>query len=149
MNIKTLELQERVLQRRNVWFIVEKTTKTELSGCQLCWSGGKSRTNFRCFMQNDLLSGLFPTKDMQTPPLPSVLILLLWKMRNVLNRMKNNFPIFMILIFRVIVKNSSKIGIQKWSKMNITRKIKIGKILNLIFLSIQHIPHLSCKFEHS
>ena len=32
--------------------------------------------------------------------------------------------------------------------MTITRKIKIGKIWNLVFLSIQPIPDLSCKFEH-
>ena len=32
--------------------------------------------------------GLFPTKDMQTSPLPSVLIWFLWIMRTVLNRMK-------------------------------------------------------------
>ena len=51
-------------------------------------------------------------------------------------------------ISRVIVKNSSKIRVHKWQKMTITRKIKIGKIWNSIFLSIQHIPHLSCKFEH-
>ena len=38
---------------------------------------------------------------------------------------------------------------ENWgTKMTKTRKIKIGKIWNLIFLSIQHIPHLSCKFEH-
>ena len=32
------------------------------------------------------------------------------------------------------------------TKMTITGKIKIGKIWNMIFLSI--MPHLSCKFDH-
>ena len=30
----------------------------------------------------------------------------------------------------------------------ITRKIKIGKIWNLVFLSIQPIPDLPCRFDH-
>ena len=34
------------------------------------------------------------------------------------------------------------------TKMTISRKIIIWKIWNLIFLSIQMIPHLSCEFEH-
>ena len=33
-------------------------------------------------------------------------------------------------------------------EMTITQKIKIGKIRNLIFLSIQPIPDLSSKFDH-
>ena len=37
---------------------------------------------------------------------------------------------------------------QNDAKMTITQKIKIGKILNLIFLFIQLIPDLSCKFDH-
>ena len=46
--------------------------------------------------------GFFRTKNMSW-----VLIQFLWVMRNVLIRMKNQFPIF---IFRVTVKNASKIG---------------------------------------
>ena len=34
------------------------------------------------------------------------------------------------------------------TKITITWKIKIEKILKLTFHSFQHIPHLSCKFEH-
>ena len=34
------------------------------------------------------------------------------------------------------------------TKMTTARKIKIGKIGNLIFLSIQYSPHLLCKFDH-
>jgi len=44
-------------------------------------------------------------------------------------------------------ENSSKIGIILSKKMTRTRKIKIAKIGNLVFLSIQQIPDLSCKFE--
>ena len=36
---------------------------------------------------------------------------------------------------------------QKWPKMALTRKIKMGKILNLVFLPIQPILDLSSKFE--
>ena len=39
-------------------------------------------------------------------------------------------------------------GAQKWPKKTITRKIKIGKIWNLIFHLIQPIPDHSCKFDH-
>ena len=41
------------------------------------------------------------------------------------------------------MKNSSKIGVILSKKMTITRKIKIE---NLVFLSIEPIPDLSCKF---
>ena len=37
---------------------------------------------------------------------------------------------------------------QKWRKVTIIRKIKIGKIWNLVFLFIQPITVLSCKFDH-
>ena len=37
---------------------------------------------------------------------------------------------------------------QKWRKMTITRKINIWKIWNLVFLFIQLIAVLSCKFDH-
>ena len=43
--------------------------------------------------------------------------------------------------------NSSKIGSLHYNE-SINRKIKIGKIGNLIFLSMQHIPHLFCIFYH-
>ena len=68
-------------------------------------------------------------------------------MRNVPNRMKNEIIFFAIFIFRVMVENSSKIGVILSTKMIISRKIKNVKIGNLIFLSIQPIPDLSCKFE--
>ena len=51
-------------------------------------------------------NGPVPTKDMQTP-LSSVLIRFSWKMRNVLNKWKINFSIF---IFRVIIKIHRKLG---------------------------------------
>ena len=60
------------------------------------------------------------SKDMQTPPLLS-------------------------FVPRVIAKIHRKLAVFS-TKMFITRKIKIGKILNMICVSIQHIPHLSCKF---
>ena len=50
---------------------------------------------------------IFPTKDMWTP-LPLVLLLSLWKMRNVLNRMKNQFHDFYFLSYH---EKSSKIGV--------------------------------------
>ena len=68
-------------------------------------------------------------------------------MRNVLNRMKNKIHFFAIFIFRVTGENSSQIGVILSTKMTITRKMKIAKIGNLIFLSIQSIPDLSFKFE--
>ena len=46
------------------------------------------------------------------------------------------FPILLIFIFRVIVKNSSKIGVttsQNNKKMTITRKIKVQKNLKFDF----------------
>ena len=80
------------------------------------------------------LAGFFPTKDMQTSPLPSVLNRFSWMMWNLLNRTKKRNKKISVFIFRVILKNSSK--------------NKIGKIWNLVFLSIQLIPDLSCKFDH-
>ena len=50
-------------------------------------------------------------------------------------------------MFRVMGENSSKIGNILSTKMTITRKIRITKIGNVVFLSIQPIPDLSCKFE--
>ena len=49
--------------------------------------------------------GLSPTKDMQTPPPPSPSVLINFEINN-----KKKSPIF---IFRVIVKNVSKIEVQK------------------------------------
>ena len=60
------------------------------------------------------------------------------------NEWKINFPIF---IFRVIVKIHRKLTVFRL-KMTITPKIKIGKILDSIFLLIQLIPHLTCKFDN-
>ena len=44
-------------------------------------------------------------------------------------------------------ENSSKIWIILSKKMTKTREIKIGKTRNLVFISIQPIPDLSCKFD--
>ena len=72
------------------------------------------------------LIGFVSTNDKQTPS--SILIPLSWKMRNVLKRMKKLFSDFYFSSYHGNSKN------------------KIGK--NLIFLSIQPIPDLSCKFDH-
>ena len=53
-----------------------------------------------------------------------------------------NSPIF---IFRIIIENWGDFCQKNDTKMTITRKIKIEK---LIFLSIHNIPHISCKFDH-
>ena len=58
--------------------------------------------------------GSVPTKDIQTPRVHIVLIPLSWKMRNVLNRMKNQFSDF---YFLSNLENSSKIGVI-WVKKN-------------------------------
>ena len=64
-----------------------------------------------------------------------------WKMRNVLIERK---IIFQIFIFRVMI-----IFVLKTANFRciftITWKLKIGK---LISYSYQHIPHLSCKYNH-
>ena len=56
------------------------------------------------------------------------------------------------LIFRFIFFELSWKFIENWgdlsTKMTIAREIKIGKIWNWIFLSIQPIPGLSCEFDH-
>ena len=74
--------------------------------------------------------------------LPSVLIRFLWKMCNVLKRIKKS--IFRFSFFKLSWK-----FIDNWGdlskKITIPRKINIW---NLIFLSIQPIPDLSCKFDH-
>ena len=66
-------------------------------------------------------------------------------MRNVLNQIKHQFSDFSNFHFSSYRENSSKIGVVLSTKMTITWKIKIGK---LIFHLFKHIPHLSCKFEH-
>ena len=72
--------------------------------------------------------GFFPTNDMQT-------LQFLWKIRHVLNRMKNQFYDF---YFSSYLENLPKVAVILSTKMTITRKIKI-----CFFLSIQLI---SCKF---
>ena len=65
-------------------------------------------------------------------------------MRNVLKLVKNQF---FDLYFSSYRENLSKIGVilvQKLPKKDHDSKNNIG---NLIFLSIQQIPHLSCEFE--
>ena len=85
--------------------------------------------------QYSTLDGPVPTKDIPFS----------WKMCNVLNRMKNQFSDFYFLNYW---ENSSKIEVilvQKLTKRIITWKMKIG---NTIFLSIQFILYLLCKFYH-
>ena len=64
------------------------------------------------------------------------------------NEWKINFPFFRFYLFLELLWKF----IENWEhfciKMIITWKIYIRKIWNLIFLSIQLIPDLSCKFEH-
>ena len=55
---------------------------------------------------------------------------------------------YQIFIFRFFRENSSKIDHILRTKMTITWKIKIAKIVKLIFHSFQHIAHLWCKYGH-
>ena len=67
-----------------------------------------------------------------------------WKMRNRLNREKNQISDFSDFYF----SSYREKFIENWgddvTKITITRKRKIGNIWNLIFLSIQPIADLSC-----
>ena len=56
---------------------------------------------------------------------------------------KNNEKNSPIFIFRIIIENWGDF----FTKMTITRKVKIGKTGNLVFLSILPIADLSSKFE--
>ena len=90
--------------------------------------------------------GFFPTKDMKTPPFPPLLHSVWSGFHGWCVMYLNEWNInFLIFIFRVM-------GIENWGnfeyKNNHNSKNKIAKIWNMIFLSIQHIPHLSCNFEH-
>ena len=60
------------------------------------------------------------------------------------NVWNNKFPIFPIFIFELC---SFLYPNFRWI-FPITRKIKTQKIGKLIFHTFQHIPHLSCKYEH-
>ena len=60
------------------------------------------------------------------------------------NEWKINFQIFAIISFWDMVIFVLKVSNFRWI-FTITRKIKIGKILDMIFQSIQHISHLLCK----
>jgi len=62
-------------------------------------------------------------------------------MRYVLNRMRNLFSHF---YFSGYHENSSKIDSFLYKNYHNSK----NEYLNIIFLSIQHIPHLSCKFDH-
>ena len=75
-----------------------------------------------------VIFGVFPNKG-YADPLPLSLIQFLWVMRNVLKRMKDQFSIF---IYRVIVKNSSKIG-DKSDHDDHNSKNKIRKNLKFYF----------------
>ena len=62
---------------------------------------------------------------------------------------KNNTKITSSLFFELWEKIHQKIGvILREKKTTITPKIKIAKIGNLIFISTQQIPDLSCKFQN-
>ena len=59
------------------------------------------------------------------------------------NERKINFPIFSFWVMvDFVLKNLRKFGTKKTK----SQKLKMRKF---IFYSLQHIPHLSCKFEHS
>ena len=93
---------------------------------------------FHIFFEQSFFSHeLTPIKDIQTPltPLPQELVRFLWKMWNLLNRMKNEIHFFGDFYFSSY--GSSKIDHILSTKIAITRKIKIGK---LVFDSFQHIP---------
>ena len=101
---------------------------------------------FWCVSEHsDKKRGRVPTKNMQTSP-PPEMDRFLWKVRNLLKRMQREIKFISRFLFSW--KFSLKF-IENWGdlsiKMTITRKTKIGK---LIFLSIQHIPHLSCIFDN-
>ena len=85
------------------------------------------------------------------PPLKSCLTSITsWKIWNVLNRMGKIMKKFSDFYFLSSAKFHRKLG---WwhhknnQKITITRKIKIGKFLNLIFLSIQLISDLVLSWE--
>ena len=72
------------------------------------------------YLQN--LWGCFPTKDMHIPPpTPSEVVIFIWKMHNVLKRMKNNFSHFYFLSYgHFLHKNVNFLWI-----FTITRKKKM------------------------
>ena len=83
------------------------------------------------------MSVILPKKDMQTPP-SLIFDPFLWMMGYSMKKIIKKFSDFYFSSYR-------EKFIENWgTKMIITRKIKIG---NLVFLFIQPIPDLSCKFE--
>ena len=90
------------------------------------------------------LSQLRICRPLPLPP-PSEVVRFLWKMRNVLNRMKNYIIFFLrFSFFELWVKIHRKLGSFWVQKMTRTRKIKLEKTGYLVFLSIQAILDLSC-----
>ena len=80
-----------------------------------------------------------------TLPLKKVFIFT-WKMRNVLKRMKNQFLRLSVFeIWSMLYSKSAHFQLIFSTISTITQKLKIGKS---IFHLLQHIPHLSCKFDH-
>ena len=67
-----------------------------------------------------------------------------WKMRNRLNQKENKISGFLFYVFRSFLWCDHS----NFWWIFITQKIKIGKICNFIFIFIQPIPDISCKFEH-
>ena len=63
----------------------------------------------------------------------------------------NEKPIFRFLVFEIWLFLDSKLVNFWWilsTKSSVSKQIKIGKIWILIFYSIQHCAHLSCKYGH-
>ena len=83
----------------------------------------------------NIVSGPLPIKKYADPPLAPLssplsfdpVFMDVWMMRNVLKRMKNKFSNIYFSSYR---ENSPKIGVMSddVTKINLTRKIKIGKI---------------------
>ena len=81
------------------------------------------------------------------PPPPSVVVETLWKVRSVLNRTGNIIKKFSDFYFSIYHRKLGWFFHKNDTKMTITRKIKIGKIWNFVFISTQPIADLSSKFE--
>ena len=85
-------------------------------------------------------NGPVPNKDLQTTPCRQLPFS--WKMRNVLKRLKNQFSDFHFFKLSWKFIENWQFSVKKWPKNDHNSKIKKRKI------SIQRIPHLSCKSDH-
>ena len=102
----------------------------------------KNSHNF--FFPQNALKSCFPTKDMQTPLLRSAHLYI--EDAQCAETNEKSYYRFLFLEL-AIVQIHWKLGRFEYKNYH-KSKIIIGKILNLIFLSIQPIPHLSCKLYH-